>query len=527
MARYQVRPSGKSASSLVVTLAAEEEIDPTVQHALVSMGIQSAIVIPLVYQGKTLGSLNLVFDETHRFNQIHIDTLAAAGRTVSLAISNARQVSDLEHEAHHDSLTGLPNRTQLHEIYAHEVLSKDSKSNKAVLMLMDLDKFKEINDTLGHHVGDKVLKQVAARLEMLISNYTGMIARLGGDEFTILLTHIDDPKQIEVFAHSLREIIRDPYEIDHMSLEVDASIGIAIAPYDGKDSHELLRKADVAMYQAKQNNLGYAHYDPGIDSHSRERLTMINDLGKAIRGDEILVHFQPKIDLLKKTVYGFEALVRWNHPEMGLLMPGQFIPIAEMSSAIHGLTQKVLELSLEEQKSWIDKGYAYSVSVNLSARNLLDEELVPWLEQALKEFGTPPELLELEITESTLMQDPEGSIDQLKEIAKLGIKLSIDDFGTGYSSLSYLKKLPIHTLKIDRSFVMEMIEDDQDQIIVRSTIGLAHNLGLKVVAEGVEDLPSIHILRQMGCDQLQGYYISKPRPWTELEEWLIDYQFSL
>ncbi len=508
-------------------ISAEKEIDPTVQHALVSMGIKSAIVIPLVYQGKPLGSLNLVFDETHQFNQIQIDTLAAAGRTVSLAVSNARQVSDLEHEAHHDSLTGLPNRAQLHEIYAHEVLGKDSKSNKAVLMLMDLDKFKEINDTLGHHVGDKVLKQVAARLEMLISNYTGMIARLGGDEFTILLTQVDDPKQIELFAQSLREIIRDPYEIDHMSLEVDASIGIAIAPFDGKDSHELLRKADVAMYQAKQNNLGYAHYDPGIDSHSRERLAMINDLGKAIRGDEISVHFQPKLDLLKKTIYGFEALVRWNHPEMGLLMPGQFIPIAEMSATIHGLTQKVLELALKEQKGWIEKGYEYSVSVNLSARNLLDEELVPWLQKALEQFGTPPELLELEITESTLMQDPEGSIDQLNEISKLGIKLSIDDFGTGYSSLSYLKKLPIDTLKIDRSFVMEMNEDDQDQIIVRSTIGLAHNLGLRVVAEGVEDLPSIHMLRQMGCDQLQGYYISKPRPWAELEAWLSDYQFSL
>jgi diguanylate cyclase (GGDEF)-like protein len=420
-------------------------------------------------------------------------------------------------------LTGLPNRTLFHKYFIEKIKNKKYRS---ALILLDLDRFKEINDTLGHHIGDELLQKIGPRLEQVFLKQTILLSRLGGDEFIVLIENISSKEDIIIYAESLLTTLREPFVVDSMKLELDASIGISIYPEDGKDSHALLRSADVAMYDAKSKGGGIQIYDRSADKHTPERLALIADLNSSIRGGQLLLHYQPKISLKNGKVSGFEALVRWNNSDMGLLYPDKFIALAEMSDSIHHLTQEVFRLALQQQKIWYQAGHCFPVAINLSARNLIDERCIHSLRESIHEYNVKPGMLELEITETALMHDPEMAINLLNQISDLGVKLSIDDFGTGYSSLSYLRRMPINTLKIDREFVTDMVSNDHDSIIVSSTILLAHNLNLVVVAEGVEDIETINRLKQMGCDLAQGYYISKPKPWNEMEQWLDDSGYS-
>lgn len=496
----------------------DDRLHHEIKKALLTNNMNSAAVIPLIYQNRPLGSINLIYNENRTFSNIDKETLETIGSTVSLSIANAQHLNDLEFMAHHDSLTKLSNRLHFHKVFEDMIDSQPDISS--ILLLIDLDRFKEINDTLGHHIGDKLLEQIGPRLKGIDSRYQTHISRLGGDEFTLLVYEVSDQDAINTIAQQILNSLREPFSIDSMALEIDASIGIARYPMDGKNSHALLRSADVAMYEAKRKGVHYEIYNRGSDKHSPERLALIAELGNAIRNNQLILHYQPKIDSKSDSIKGFEALVRWQHPEKGLLYPDKFLPLAEVSETIHYLTQSVLTQALEQQKQWKQSGYNYSVSVNLSARNLIDERCVDVLESLFKIYDTKPGDLELEITETALMQDPDRAIHLLNRISKLGIKLSIDDYGTGYSSLSYLRRLPINTLKIDRVFVKDMLTNEHDAIIVSSTIALAHNLSLEVVAEGVENETTMNLLKKMGCDLLQGYFISKPKEWQDIEQWL-------
>ena len=499
----------------------DDRIYPGMKEQLQKLGFQTAVVIPLIFNQRPLGAVNMVFQERHPFLDAEINTLSAIGTTISLAISNARQLREFEFQAQHDTLTGLANRSLLHKYFSKQVINRNNESTQiSALMLMDLDRFKDVNDTLGHHIGDLLLRQISLRLKAILGERSGLAARLGGDEFALLLTNIEDLDEVRVFCEEIQRDIRQPFVINNMSLEVGASIGIAMYPRDGKDSHELLRSADVAMYQSKTDNTEYEFYDQSQDSHSVERLAIMNDLNIGIRENQFVLHYQPKIDISSGAVSGFEALIRWHHPELGLLMPNTFIPYAEISDSIFRLTEHVLEMALRQQKVWRDQGKNYTVAVNLSARNLHDTNCLVVLQELLEKYQSDPTLLELEITETMLMKDPEHAITILTQLSDIGIQLSVDDFGTGYSSLAYLKRLPINTLKIDRTFVKDMVENEQDRIIVQSTIGLAQNLGLRVIAEGVEDEESLSHLRDMSCNQAQGYHICRPLPWDKLAEWI-------
>lgn len=499
-------------------LTKEIRMNKSIRQELISNGIFSAVAVPLNFEGECFGCINLGYPSLNGYENIAKGTLITIRNTVSQALANACQIKELDYMAHHDSLTGLSNRLQFHSTFKEKCSHPEYQS--AALLLLDLDRFKEINDTLGHHIGDVLLQKIGPRLNQVFAGHKILISRLGGDEFTILIDNISDKRVINLYAHTLLTCLREPFDIDSMMLEIDASIGIAKYPQDGKDSHALLRSADVAMYEAKRNGGGIKVYDIEDDKHTPERLALIADFNSAIRDNQLELHYQPKINVSTGQASGFEALVRWRHPTMGLLYPDKFIPLAEMSDSIHYMAESVLDMALMQQSRWLAKGYHLPVAVNLSARNLIDDRCVFFIEKALQKYDTQKGMLEIEITETTLMQDPDTAVEILNRLSDLGVKLSIDDFGTGYSSLAYLRRLPINLLKIDQEFVKDMLARTQDSIIINSTISLAHNLRLKVVAEGVEDRQTLKRLKKMGCDLAQGYFICKPKPWGEIETWL-------
>jgi diguanylate cyclase (GGDEF)-like protein len=485
--------------------------------ALLAAGINACILTPLFYQEQYLGFIALGFRHTRAFTLLENQTYDSIGKTLSIALTNTASRRELEHRAEHDVLTGLGNRSLLHKEFKKGL----DKHSVAAIMLIDLDRFKDINDTLGHHMGDKVLRQIHPQIKPLLDEHKATMYRLGGDEFTVVVYDKKNPDKIYQLAIDLRDKLREPIRVERLKVEIDASIGIATFPSDGKDSHELLKCADMAMYQAKSSGRGILMYREEMNKYTPERFAIMADLSQSIRNRELQVHFQPKFDYSEDTITGFEALVRWQHPTLGLLYPDTFMPLAEVSDVIHQLTREVLELSLKHQQQWREQGYCFSVSVNLSARNLLDERLLDTLKDLIARYESDPAKIELEITETALMQDPDAAADLLRKIAELGIKLSIDDFGTGYSSLAYLKRLPIHNLKIDKVFVSEMLSDEQDETIVKSTITLAHNLNLQVVAEGIEDAATLERLKEMGCDIAQGYHIARPMAWSDVEQQVI------
>jgi diguanylate cyclase (GGDEF)-like protein/PAS domain S-box-containing protein len=427
----------------------------------------------------------------------------------------------LRRQALHDGLTGLPNRTLLNDRMRQALQHSQTTGEPVALLLMDLDQFKEVNDALGHDHGDRLLIEMSRRLQRVLRDID-TIARLGGDEFAVLLTINADERGALAVAGRIREALEEAFQLGGISVQTSASIGVALYPDHAGDAETLAQRADVAMYTAKRAGGGIALYSPEHDQSSVRRLALLGELRGAIEDDQLLLHYQPTLDLRTGFVRTVEALVRWQHPEHGLMPPAEFIELAEVSGTIQVLTRWVITTAVRQIVDWQRKGLELSVAVNLSVRNLYEPELVPWLAGVLSQFGVDSKSLEFEITESELMDDPLLAMEVLGRLKALGVATSIDDFGTGYSSLSYLKHLPIDQLKIDRSFVGNMVHDESDLTIVRSTIDLSHNLGLVVVAEGVEDPETLNLLAQLGCDRAQGYALSRPVPATDLERWCRD-----
>jgi len=442
-------------------------------------------------------------------------------RTSELAAAN----EELEHQALHDSLTDLPNRVLLQDRLSQAILSCHRNDSKLALFMIDLDRFKEINDTLGHHFGDVLLQQVANRMRETLHE-SSTVARLGGDEFAILLPSIKSLKEPANVARAIINAIDQPFLLEEQAFHVGISIGVAIYPEHGTDNSTLMRHADVAMYVTKNNSGDYTFYDSTLDQHSRDRLALTTELRHAISHKELLLHFQPKIDFRSGNVAEVEALVRWDHPRFGLMTPDHFIPLSEHTGLIRPLTFWVINEALHACREWHSKGNKLKVAINLSTHNLHDPQLASHIQEACHACHVDPGYLVLEITESAVMSDPVSAMKILGELSEMGVNLSIDDFGTGYSSLAYLKQLPMDEIKIDKSFVIDMISDKDDYIIVRSTIDLAHNMGRKVIAEGVESPEIWEILGRMGCDMAQGNYISAPLSTSDFSLWLQDSPWS-
>jgi diguanylate cyclase (GGDEF)-like protein len=430
----------------------------------------------------------------------------------------------LEHQALHDALTGLPNRNLLYDRIQQTINKLHREKGSMALMMMDLDRFKDINDTLGHQVGDRILEQVSLRLVNTLRD-SDTVARLGGDEFAVALP-LQEKGYAEQVAKKILTSLEKPFHIDGYQLFIGASIGMALYPEHGDHVETLLRHADIAMYVSKRNNTGYKIYDAEQDKDNIGRLALSNDLRHALNAEELMVYYQPKLDLKTGLPYGVEALVRWNHAERGFIPPDQIIYIAEHTGLIKQLTYWVLKEAISQCSHWNRQGKQLSVSVNLSTRNLQDPGLFEVVEANLTTYDCDPALLILEVTESAMMMEPEHASQLLNRMDAMGVCISIDDFGTGFSSLAYLKQLPVDELKIDKSFVMNINNNENDAVIVRSTIDLAKNLGLKVVAEGVENADTWDILAILGCDFAQGFYMSKPLPPDQLDKWLQEYHLE-
>jgi diguanylate cyclase (GGDEF)-like protein len=388
---------------------------------------------------------------------------------------------------------------------------------------MDLDRFKEVNDTFGHHYGDELLRQIGPRLRTRLRN-SDTIARLGGDEFAILLPNVGTLAAATAVADAVQLALEKPFHVEGVDLDVEASIGVVVSGEHGDDASSLLQHADTAMYVAKGRDLGVFAYESDTDTHSPGRLALLGELRSAIENEELFLHFQPKLGIGTGEVIGVEALVRWDHPTRGIVYPDDFVPLAEHTGLIGPLTRFVLITALTQAKSWSDQGFPLQVAVNLSARSLLDEHLPREVAELLAAHEVPAGLLKLEVTESAIMADPARASRLLRELADLGVDISIDDFGVGYTSLGQLKTLPITELKIDKSFVMTMNEDSSDALIVQSVIDLGHNLGLTIVAEGVESAEALDQLTAYGCDDAQGYHFCRPVAGPAFDDWLADYR---
>jgi diguanylate cyclase (GGDEF)-like protein len=419
-----------------------------------------------------------------------------------------RQAVMNAHQANHDALTGLPNRAQLHERVSSALAAAELRGGQVGVLLMDLDGFKEINDTLGHHHGDALLQRVGERL-LASTRPADLVARLGGDEFALLLPDIAGTDDAVAVARRTLEELEGPVHIHGVDLDVRGSVGIACFPAHGRDVDELLSGADMAMYRAKQARTGWALYDEALNHHTPERLALVSDLRRGLERDELLLEYQPKIDLTDGRFSGVEALVRWRHPERGLMAPAEFVGLAEHTGLIRPLTTWVIKEALRQTQRWRAQGLEVRVAINLSVRSLT-RELPSAVAALLAEHDATGDELEFEITESTMMANPAEGLEILQQLADLGLRLAVDDFGTGYSSLAYLKRLPVSELKIDRSFVGQMDIDASDRGIVRSTIDLARHLQLSVVAEGVESAATLAELQDLGCDYAQGFFISPP-----------------
>jgi diguanylate cyclase (GGDEF)-like protein len=424
------------------------------------------------------------------------------------------------HQATHDALTGLPNWELLRDRLAQGLAAASRSDGEVALLLIDLDRFKEINDTLGHSYGDKLLRQVGPRLQSVLRE-GDTVARFGGDEFAVLLSRVDGVGEAEQVAARLRDALHRPFDVDGVALDVEASVGIAISPWHGTDTEALLRNADIAMYVAKEHKAGAVVFEPEEHVTAPTRLTVLGDLRRALEGTgELFLNYQPKYTLAGERIEGMEALLRWQHPTQGLIPPGDFIPAAEGTGIILRLTEHVLELSLAQMRAWRDAGHEVPVAVNLSTRCLLDAALPEMVARLLARHGVPARLLRLEVTESAVMGDAARCMEVLQRLHDLGVKLSIDDFGTGYSSMAYLRRLPVDELKIDRSFVLGMTTTAHDAVLVRTAIDLGHNLGLTVVAEGVEGAEHVAALRELGCDIAQGYHFARPMGGEQMSELL-------
>ncbi len=503
-------------------LVADVEQDPDTReflNALRGEGIRALAFIPLLYQKHLSGKFMLYHNQPHVFSKDEVELAQTIASHVAFAVERARQAAKLGQLALYDSLTDIPNRTLLRDRLKLATGNPQQGANRLALLLIDLDRFKDINDTLGHERGDSILKQIGPRIQTVLRP-SDLVARLGGDEFAVLLPTVSNVGQAALMAGRILQAFEPAFLLEGLSLEIGASIGVALCPEHGTDADMLIQHADVAMYQAKRQGGGYAVYDSKLDQHSPYKLTLMAELRHAIERDELVLHYQPKLNLKTQAIIGVEALVRWQHPQRGLIYPDQFIPLAEQTGLIKSLSLWVIDHALKQYTAWQHMGLDIKVAVNLSVRNLHDQELPKQVGELLQFHQVAPQALELELTESAIMADPLRALGVLTRLSELAVNLSIDDFGTGYSSLAYLKKLPVDTVKIDKSFVTDMMTDGDNAHIVRSTIDLAHNLGVQVVAEGVERHEAWLELSILGCDAAQGYYIQRPVPAAELTTWL-------
>jgi diguanylate cyclase (GGDEF)-like protein/PAS domain S-box-containing protein len=440
-------------------------------------------------------------------------------------IINARDISQrtaieekLRYQALFDTLTDLPNRTCLLEQLQKTITDEKKDHDSLSLLVLDIDRFKEINDTFGHGLGDVILKQVGERLRRVAQD-KDIVARLGGDEFALLLHNADKDCATRTAQH-IHILLEEPFHVDGHALQVGASIGGVLYPVDGTDPLTLLRRADVAMYTSKQSHKEFMFYEAQLDQNSPQRLDLIGALRHAVIANEFMLFYQPKASITTGHIHSAEALIRWQHPTRGLVFPDQFIPLAEQTGLITSLTPWILETAIRQCHDWRERGVDLEIAVNLSMWDLHNPSLFSTISTLFDRYQIPPDRLRIELTESSMMADPEHTLSVLKRLALLGVQSSIDDFGTGYSSLAYLKRLSANELKIDRSFVQHITEVEADEVIVRSTITMAHSLGLKVVAEGVENAASLHVLENLDCDLAQGYYLARPLPAQEFEYWL-------
>jgi diguanylate cyclase (GGDEF)-like protein len=463
-------------------------------------------------------------DDVTTFGREDLRLFETLANHAAVSLQNGRlvdrlrqEVADRQHQASHDSLTGLPNRRMFAQRVEQALASRADR--QVAVMILDLDGFKDVNDTLGHHTGDQLLRLVSRRLVESLGA-RGMVARLGGDEFAILLPQVDSLDTAGSVAMELARGLDQPICVDGMELDIGGSIGLAVAPEQADSYTVLMQRADVAMYTAKARGAEVEFYEPTTDTNTAKRLALVADLRRAILAGELDVQFQPKADLLSGGPVGAEALVRWHHPAHGHVPPDEFVPLAERAGIIRDLTLFVLDRALDAATSWRTTGADIGVAVNLSVRNLLDLGLAGDVARALITYDFPPGLLTFELTESHIMSDPTRCIAVLRALDELGVRLSIDDFGTGYSSLAYLKRLPVDEVKIDKTFIIGMSRDADHATIVRSTVNLAHDLGLAVVAEGVEDEATWQELLRFGCDIAQGWYLSKPLSAPAFARWL-------
>ncbi|MDQ1436832.1 MAG: hypothetical protein QOK43_461 [Acidimicrobiaceae bacterium] len=488
-----------------LALAQRAAVGAYLRHDLVFQGTTAGVLL-------TLAPIVVVCSERSLWMvPLFALPMAAVYTSASIALE--------KHQALHDALTDLPNRRLFRDRVNQAVVNARRANRPVAVMIIDLDRFKEVNDTLGHHIGDILLQLVATRLQSTLRE-GDTIARLGGDEFAVLLPMVSGAVAAAGVAEKLVQALEAPFTIRSWAFDIDASIGIAVSPEHGDTVDTLMQRADVAMYLAKENRTGLELYSAERDRHSPRRLALLSDLRRALDDDTLRLHYQPKADMRTGGIRGVEALLRWTHTEHGPIPPDEFIPLAEHTGLIRPLTLYVLDQALAQCRIWNDTGVPIGVAVNLSVRNLYDPSFADEVAALLDRHGVPAGRLELEITESVIMADPMRAMAVLARLSDLGVGLSLDDFGVGYSSLAYLKRLPVTEIKIDKSFVMNISNDESDAMIVRSTIGLARSLGMRVVAEGVESEETWARLVSLGCDIAQGYYLCRPKPAEEITPWL-------
>ena len=486
-------------------------------------GLREALLVPLRGEAGVVAVLAVAdrLGEARGFDHDDVRLLQTVANQAGIALQNGRLVDQLRHESLHDSLTGLPNRSYFQRELDSRLGSLTPDGTLAVGVL-DLDNFKDVNDTLGHARGDDLLREVAARLTAAAGDLA-LVARLGGDEFAIVLDGPDEDAAMR-FARNLVSCLHAPIELGGVQVEVGGSLGIAMSGSSGRQRVTLLKHADMAMYAAKQAGDDVRRYDPTLDTSAPSRLAMVGHLRQAIAAGELEIYVQPKASLATGLLTGTEALVRWSGGEHGSVGPEEFIPLAERSGLIRPLTDFVLRAAIQACAAWQGELPQVGIAVNLSFKSLTDDALVEQVARLLRRYELPPELLTLEVTESSIMSDPAKSLELLHRLRKLGVALSIDDFGTGYSSLSHLRRLPVSELKIDKSFVRNAATDHDDLAVARSIVDLGRSLGLHVVAEGIEDLPSWQQMLRLGCDTAQGFLISEAMPTHELVGWAAAYR---
>jgi diguanylate cyclase (GGDEF)-like protein len=457
----------------------------------------------------------------------YIDSFPSSGtrevETLSKAINNM-QVGIVEREkainklAFFDELTNLPNRIQFNQVIEKHI--QQNPTNQLIVLTMDVDRFKEINDTVGHEIGDTLLQLIAQRLTVY-TDFNPFIARLSGDEFGIVFDIVDivNIEKIDSIASNVVALFEPPFTINELVLDIDCSIGISVYPEDASTHQGLLQCADIAMYSCKEQHYRYAIYKPELNQYSVMRLNLMSELKGALKEGQLQLHYQPKLSLLENQIHTVECLIRWTHPEHGFVAPDEFIPLAEQTGAIRYVTNWALDTACRELQTWRNQGIQLGVAVNISAMDLVDMSLPTYIAELLTKYELSSDVLTLEVTESAVMSDPDSAFKALNILKDMGITLSIDDFGTGYSSMAQLKKMPVHELKIDKTFVLDLASNKGDQVMVKTLISLAKNLSLKTVAEGVEDKETLNLLSGYGCTKAQGFYMSKALPVEQFNVW--------